>query len=228
MNPITFLVQHLMLPTLTWSYDHIYPNYAVSIILLTAMVKLVFYPLSQKQFSSMKKMSAIQPQLKAVQAKYKEDPKRMQVEMMALYKENNVNPLGGCLPLLVQMPFLIALFYSLSHEQFKQILQTPGVHGSLFWISDLSLPDHFYVLPVLIGLSTWISQKLSSSAAAPMEPMQKMMMGYIPFLMAFISWKLPSGVGLYWVVSQVLGAAQQYWVMRPEAPHTTTIIKQGS
>ena len=227
MNPIMHPIQMIMLPLLQWSYDHVYANYAISIVLLTVAVKAIFFPLSQKQFQSMKKMSEIQPEMKKLQEKFKNDPKQLQPAMMALYKENKVNPLGGCLPLLVQMPVLIALFKSLDDPQFKTMLAQPGAESTLFWLHNLSTPDPFYVIPVLIGISTWLTQKLSSSAAAPMEGPQKFLMSYMPVLMVLISSRLPSGVGIYWLVSQVLGAAQQYFATRP-AGGAAELSKQGT
>ncbi len=164
----------------------------------------------------MKKMSALQPELKVLQDKYKSDPKRMQQEMMALYKRHQVNPLSGCLPLLVQMPVLIALFYALTHQQFISLVRTEGVHASFFWIMDLSRKDPWYVLPVFIGLLTWLPQKLGVSGPAP-EGSQKMIMMYMPVFMLFISINLPAGVCLYLAVSQLLSTVQQYLAMRPQA-----------
>lgn len=188
-------------------------DYGLSIILLTVAVKLVFYPLTKKQFESMAKMKEIQPRLKKLQDQHKGNPQQLQTEMMQLYKKEGVNPLGGCLPLLVQMPFLIGLFLALNSKTFAE--QVVGNAGFL-WIADITAkhPNFFQelgkdwtiaILPILVGISTYATQKMMGSADPKMAPM----MAFMPVLMVFISFSLPAGVLLYWASSNLITAWQQ-------------------
>jgi len=218
MNPITFLVKEIMLPMLKFFYDNIYPNYGIAIILLTILVKAIFYPLSVKQFKSMKEMQKLQPKLKEIQEKYKKEPEKLQKQMIALYKEHKVNPLGGCFPLLVQLPFLIALFYTLMDKQFKNMLIASGKGGTFLWINNMAAADKTYILPILIAITTYLSQKTMQQTTDPSQKnMMSMMNNMMPILMFFISLKLYAGVLIYWVVSQGLTALQQYYMLNQEA-----------
>ena len=224
MNPISFLVQEIMLPLLKFFYDSIFPNYGVAIILLTILVKAIFYPLTNKQFKSMKAMQKIQPKLKEIQAKHKKTPEKLQKEMIALYREHNVNPLGGCLPLLIQLPFLIALFYTLMNPEFNELLKAAGSGGTFLWIKDLAAPDKTLVLPTLVAASTYFSQKMMHSAdAGKPTGMMATMNTMMPMLMFFISLRLYAGVLIYWAVSQGLTALQQYYMMRQDSGGKKTI-----
>ncbi|MBT5856015.1 membrane protein insertase YidC [bacterium] len=211
-----------MIPFLTYSYNSIYPNYAIAIILLTIVIKAALYPLTKKQFDSMKKMQVLQPQFKELKVKYKKDPQRIQQETIKLYKENNVNPLGGCLPLIIQLPFLFALFYTMSSDAFNALITAPGVFPGLttFWLPNLADPDHSYILPVLIGVSTFLSQKFST-----VDAQQQKIMMFMPAIMVVICVKMPAGVLLYWAVSQIIGTAQQYFIMNPKKE---TAISKGA
>lgn len=218
MNPITFLVKEIMLPMLKFFYDNIYPNYGIAIILLTILVKAIFYPLSVKQFKSMKEMQKLQPKLKEIQEKYKKEPEKLQKQMIALYKEHKVNPLGGCFPLLVQLPFLIALFYTLMDKQFKNMLIASGKGGTFLWINNMAAADKTYILPILIAITTYLSQKTMQQTTDPSQKnMMSMMNNMMPILMFFISLKLYAGVLIYWVVSKGLTALQQYYMLNQEA-----------
>jgi YidC/Oxa1 family membrane protein insertase len=181
------------------------PNYGIAIILLTIIIKMVLYPLSHKQMKSMLAMQQIQPKIKEIQQKYKEkDPKKMQQKMMDLYREHNVNPAAGCLPLLIQMPILIALFRSL--------ISFPYVntdHASFIWVQNLSDKDPYYILPILAGVTTYFQSKMTTSAT---DPTQKMMLYTMPVFIAWISSTFPAGLSLYWVVFNVVGWAQQYYI----------------
>ncbi len=212
MNPITFLVDHMMVPFLTFSYNHIFPNYGFAIILLTVVVKGLFYPLTNKQFRSMKAMQAVQPQLKELQEKFRKQPEKLQKEIMGFYKKHNINPLNGCLPILVQLPFFFAIYYTVSSATFKEMIAIPGINPGLlpFWAANLGQPDHFpfqLILPVLIGVITYLSQKFMT-----MDPQQAKIFAWMPVLMVVISINMPSGVLLYWVVSQALSYAQQRYI----------------
>jgi YidC/Oxa1 family membrane protein insertase len=222
MNPITWLVNNLMMPFLNFSYENIFPNYGVAIILLTLVVKIVFYPLNNKQFESMKAQKKIQPELKKLQEKYKDQPEKLNKEMLKLWKENNANPFSGCLPVLIQMPFFFAIFYTIRSEAFKVVIAQPGINSGFlpFWLSDLGMPDKTYILPVIIGITMYLSQKMTVT-----DPKQAKMFMFMPFLMVFICFNLPSGVLLYWAVSQILQIAQQSYMLKKE-PETQSLVKE--
>lgn len=201
-----FISENLMLPLLNF-LNQFCNNYAFSIVLLTLIVKLAFWSLNKKQFDSMKNMQEIQPKVKELQEKFKEDPKKMQMEIMGLYKAYNVNPLGGCLPLLVQMPFFIGIFSTLRSEAFlKMVTEAPSA-SNFFWITDLTAPDPLMILPVLIGAITWVSQKFMTT-----DPKQAQMMAFMPVLMIVMSFKLPAGILIYWFASQLFSTLQQIYM----------------
>jgi YidC/Oxa1 family membrane protein insertase len=217
---------------LKWLMDFLHrfiPNYGVIIILMSVITKVLFYRLSNKSFKSMKDMQAVQPELKALQDKYKDNKEKLNKATMELYKEHGVNPLGGCLPLLLQMPVFFALYRVL-----RSAVELRGA-GFFGWIHDLSNMDVIYalpfnipvvggfidnsisVLPILMGLSMWAQQKLGgtgmgmSSGSQPanqMAAMNKIM----PFFMTFIFYRMPSGLVLYWLVNNILTVVQQYYI----------------
>jgi len=196
-------IENLMSNTLHYFYS-LFHSYGVAIILLTLAIRLILYPLTHKQTESMKALQDIQPEMKKIQEKYKDDPQKSQQEIMALYKKHKVNPMGGCLPLLVQMPFLIALYQTLIHTtQFK--------NANFLWVKDLSGPD--IPLVILLGLTTYLSQKLTVT-----DPNQAKTMAFVPVLMMFMFWKLPAGVILYIVISNLFTMAQQYYIMKKPSP----------
>ncbi len=181
-------------------------NYGAAIILLTIVVRiLLFYP-SLKSATAMEEMKKIQPQMTALREKYKKDPQRMNQEMMKLYKEHKVNPLGGCLPMLLQLPFFVALYNVLSVS--IELRQSPFLS---FWIKDLSVYDPFYILPVLMGLSMIFTMKMTSTSVDPQQ--QKIMMFMnIAFIFLF-AW-LPAGLLLYITLSNLLSIVQQLYVRK--------------
>lgn len=181
-------------------------NYGIAIILLTIVVRLLlFYP-SLKSATAMEEMKKIQPLLTAVREKYKKDPARMNQEMMKLYKEHKVNPVGGCLPMLLQLPFFIALYNVLSVSiELRQASFIP------FWIRDLSVYDPYYILPVLMGVSMIFTMKMTSSTADPQQAKIMMFMN-IAFIFLF-AW-LPAGLLLYITLSNVLSIVQQLYVRK--------------
>ncbi len=181
-------------------------NYGIAIILLTIVVRLLlFYP-SLKSATAMEEMRKIQPQLMAIREKYKKDPQRMNQEMMKLYKEHKVNPLGGCLPMLLQLPFFVALYNVLSVS--IELRQSPFIS---FWIKDLSVHDPYYILPVLMGVSMIFTMKMTSSTPDPQQAKIMMFMN-IAFIFLF-AW-LPAGLLLYITLSNVLSIVQQLYVRR--------------
>jgi YidC/Oxa1 family membrane protein insertase len=181
-------------------------NYGIAIILLTIVVRiLLFYP-SLKSATAMEEMKKLQPQLTALREKYKKDPQRMNQEMMKMYKEHKVNPLGGCLPMLLQLPFFVALYNVLSVS--IELRQSPFIS---FWIKDLSVYDPFYILPVLMGVSMIFTMKMTSTTVDPQQ--QKIMMFMnIAFIFLF-AW-LPAGLLLYITLSNLLSIVQQLYVRR--------------
>ena len=203
-----FLTDDIMLPFLNYCYGLV-PNYGLAIILLTIVIKVAFYPLTKKQFQAMKMSQKIQPILKELQETHKKDPQKLQQEMMKVWKEHKVNPLGGCLPMLVQIPFFFAIFYTVTGDAFKSILAQPGINTGLFpfWLSNLTMPDKTFILPIIIGIATYLSQKLMT-----IDPKQAAIFMFMPFLMAIISITMPAGALLYWAVSTIVSVIQQYMI----------------
>jgi len=192
---------------LKWTYLHMVHNWGWAIIILTVIINIALLPLRITSQKSALKMQKLQPQMRAIQDKYKKipmrDPRRaeMNAEVSALYKKEGVNPAGGCLPLLIQLPFLWA-FYSMLGNAIELR------HASFLWIHDLSAPDKLYILPVLIVASTYFMQRLTPSAG--MDPAQQRMMTLMmPAMLGFFSWSLPSGLSLYWTMGNVIAIIQQ-------------------
>ncbi len=190
---------------LQFIYKYI-PNYGIAIILLTILIRLVTFPLQYKSFKSMKKMQQIQPELNKIKEKYKDEPQKMQKETMDLFKKAGANPLSGCLPLLLQMPFFFAIY--------RVLYSAVELVGAPFygWIHDLSIHDPFYVLPVLMGIAMLAQQKLTPQTTV--DPTQQKIMMFMPVVFAFIMKSLPAGLVLYIFVSTVVGVAQQALVYR--------------
>ena len=179
-------------------------NYGIAIILLTLVIKLILYPLTVKQVKGMKSMQELQPKMKELQEKYKGNQEKLNKEMAVLYKESGVNPLSGCLPLIVQMPILMGIFYAIRDYQYASL-------PSFLWVVDLSGPDHLYILPILSAATTYIQQKQTSTDA---NAQAKMMMNLMPLFIGYISITFPAGLVLYWVVSNVFQIGQQWWMYR--------------
>ena len=154
-------------------------------------------------------MQELAPEQKRLQEKYKNDKEKLNKELMKLYQENKVNPLGGCLPLLIQFPFIIALFRSLQTYDFEQ--------ASFLWIKDLGAPDSLYILPVLAAITTYLSSKIATPAASP-EASNNTMNIVMACLIGWMAIKFPSGLALYWVVSNIVQILQQLLIMRSPAP----------
>ncbi len=200
----------MMIPMLKYCYSFT-NSYGLAILLLTLILKLILFPLTVKQTESMAGIKLIQPKMKELQAKHKDNPQMLQMKMMELYKENKVNPLGGCLPTLVQIPFFIAIFVSLSSPQFKALVNTEGVSAGFLWLKSLTLPDKLMILPLLVAASTYLSQLTMNPGGAKDDPQMKMF-AYMPIFMFFIAMSMPSGVLLYWASSQLITGAQQYFL----------------
>lgn len=194
-----------MLRALQMIYKFI-PNYGLAIILVTILIRLLTFPLQFKSFKSMKKMQAIQPELTKIKEKYKDEPQKMQKETMELFKKAGANPLSGCLPLLLQMPFFFAIY--------RVLYSSVELVGAPFfgWIQDLSIHDPYYVLPVLMGIAMFAQQKLTPTTT--MDPTQQKIMMFMPIIFAFIMKSLPAGLVLYIFVSTVAGLLQQMLVYK--------------
>ncbi|MDY0251412.1 MAG: membrane protein insertase YidC [Pseudomonas sp.] len=186
-------------------FYNILGNYGISIILLTVIIKLIFWPLTQKSYVSMKAMQKLQPEMKKIREKYRTDRDGLNRATMQLYQENRVNPLGGCLPMLVQIPVFFALY--------KVLLDTIELRHAPFmlWITDLSVKDPYFVTPVLMGITMFIQQKLTPST---MDPIQAKMMLAMPIVFTFLFLNFPAGLVLYWLVNNLLTILQQYLIYR--------------
>ena len=182
-------------------------NFGVSIIIVTILIKIMLLPLTLKQDKSMKEMKKLQPELEKIKEKYANDKQMLNIKTMELYKEHKVNPLGGFLPLLLQLPILFALFGVLRNGIIPK-------DSSFLWLK-LSVPDPFYVLPVLNGAVSFFQQKLMGSADS--NPQMKNMMYIFPIMMIMFSLKMPSGLQLYWLTSSILAVVQQYFIMKKGA-----------
>lgn len=208
-NPIVELMRTLLTYAFQLTEMVGFPSYGVAIILLTIVIKAILAPLTVKQIKSMKAMQELQPRMKAIQDKYKNDPQRMQQEIGNMYKELGVNPLAGCLPLLVQMPFLIAIFYALQNYPYD-----PNFVQFL-WLPSLGETDPYYILPVLSAVSTWLmSRQTSQDATGAAASQQKMMMWFMPLFIGYISLNFPAGLVIYWIVSNVFQFVQQHFIYK--------------
>jgi YidC/Oxa1 family membrane protein insertase len=184
---------------LRFIHDYI-PNYGITIILLTVGIKLIFVPLQYKSYKSMKMMKAIQPKIAAVQEKYKGDRDKLNKELMKLYRDQKVNPLGSILPMFLQMPVFIALFNVLYMS--IDLRQAPF----MLWVTDLSVQDPFYVLPIIMGATMFIQQKITPNT---MDPTQAKIMLILPIGMTFLFINFPAGLVLYWMTNNILTITQQ-------------------
>jgi YidC/Oxa1 family membrane protein insertase len=189
---------------LTFFYGY-FKNYGIAIILLTVLIKIIFWPLTHKSYSSMKAMQKLQPEMQKLRDRFKNDKERLNKEMMSLYKTHRVNPLGGCLPMLVQIPVFFALY--------KVLLDSIALRHApfAFWLTDLSAKDPYYITPILMGASMFVQQKMTPTTADPMQAKIFMMM---PIVFTFLFLNFPSGLVIYWLVNNLLTILQQYFIHR--------------
>jgi len=180
-------------------------NWGLAIIILTVLIKLAFFPLSAASYRSMAKMRVVAPKLAKIKEQYGDDRERLNRAMMDLYKTEKINPLGGCLPVLIQIPVFISLYWS--------ILASVEMRYAPFigWITDLSRPDPYYVLPIIMGVSMLIQSKLNPT---PPDPMQAKLMQIMPIAFSVVFFFFPVGLVLYSVVNNVLSIAQQWYITR--------------
>jgi len=195
-QPIFWLLQHI---------HGLLGNWGWSIIALTVLIKLAFFPLSAASYKSMARMRAVSPKLQALKEQHGDDRQKMSQAMMELYKKEKINPLGGCLPILVQMPVFLALYWVLLES--VEMRQAPW----LLWITDLSIKDPFFILPIIMGATMFIQQQLNPT---PPDPMQAKVMKLMPIIFTFFFLWFPAGLVLYWVVNNCLSIAQQWYITR--------------
>ena len=201
---------------LVWMHEHLALGYGVVLILFGLMVRGVLWPLNQKAMRSAMEMQAIQPKLQEIQARYKNDPPKLQQAMFALYKEHGVNPMGGCWPMLLPMPVLLALFFVL-----QSTIEIRGV--PFLWFTDLSRADPLFIIPVLSGLSMFALSKLGQRGL-PSNPQAKMMMYMMPVMMLFIFLNMASGLNLYYLV-QNLASLPQQWLISQERGRAAPLVR---
>jgi len=202
-----------ILAMLKWFYA-LCGNWGVAVILLTIVVRIMVLPFNVYSYKSMKKMQEIQPQIASLRERYKDDQQKQQQEMMTLMRENKVNPVGGCLPVLLQFPIFIALYQVLGNS--IELYQAPFT----LWINDLSLKDPFYILPVLMGVTMFIQQKITPNT---MDPAQAKVLQYMPLIFTFFMVTLPSGLTLYMWVGALFSVLQQLYFMRDQKPVTAVV-----
>ncbi|MGM0365512.1 MAG: YidC/Oxa1 family membrane protein insertase [Actinomycetota bacterium] len=218
LRPIQTVIEHIIV----YLYQNVVQSYGVVIILLTLIVRVVLTPLTISQTKSMAKMQKMQPKLKEIQKKYKDDKQKIQEKTMEFYKKNNVNPLAGCLPLLLQMPIFFALFQALRNPSdiVKDVLGQFTINGAanpnynFMWL-NLNEPDPYYVLVILMVGTMFLTTKMTTT-----DPKQSMISYIMPVVFGFISIRLPAGILVYWVTTNVWSIGQQWvvnkWVKRGE------------
>jgi YidC/Oxa1 family membrane protein insertase len=217
-------------------YELLGHNFAIAIIVFTVLIRLITYPLTVQQQKSAKAMQAMQPQLQALQKKYAKDKETLNKETMKLYQEAGINPLGGCLPMLLQFPIFIGLYqvillvmavnplqlFNLSKHLYPflpQLVSLLPLNNRFLWL-DLGLPDPFYLLPILVVITTWWQQKVMTppSADPQSQAMNRQMALMMPLMFGYFVMISPSGLGLYWLISNLIGVAQYWMVGRSQAP----------
>ena len=204
----------IMFMNFTYRFTH---NYGIDIIILTILIKIIFYPLSVKSYKSMKEMQKLQPMVAKLKEKYKNDKQKLNQEMMGLYKARGVNPMGGCLPMVIQIPVFFALYKALSGA--IELRHAPF----FWWINDLSAPEDLFsfvipgigftvpvrILPLIMGVTQVIQQKMTPTSV---DPLQEKMMLFMPIFFTFLFWGFPAGLVLYWLVNNVISIGQQYYI----------------
>jgi YidC/Oxa1 family membrane protein insertase len=183
-------------------------NWGWAIVILTLLIKLIFFPLSAASYKSMARMKEVQPRLLNLREQFKGDPQKLNRAMMDLYKQEKINPLGGCLPVVVQIPVFIALYWVLLSS--VEMRNAPWI----LWIKDLSVPDPYYILPVIMAVSMFVQTKLNPT---PPDPLQAKIMMWMPIVFSVMFFFFPAGLVLYWVVNNILSIAQQWQINQMSA-----------
>lgn len=238
MNPIQFLAHQMMIPILNSFYELTH-SYGLAIILLTLTIKAALFPLTAKQFKASRQMQLLQPKLVELQQKYKEKPEELQIKMMEFYKEHNANPFSSCLPMIIQLPFLFALYSALGNKEFQAQIANKG----FLFIQNLAavgvLPGKGHgllwdnlILVIFFGVTTYFTQKMMTTN--PSDPMQKQMLTMMPLMMTvmFLFFPLPSGILLYIAISNLFTIAQNFFLTRgtpavaagPSVPASKAVI----
>lgn len=205
-------IEYLMTVVLTTFYSLTemigVPSYGLAIILLTVLIKILVYPLTKKQLESMKAMQRIQPQMKKLQEKYKDNPQVFQKKLMELYQKEGANPMSGCLPMLIQMPILMGMYYTLYSFNYGEAVP------SFLWLPNLSESDPTYALPFLAAATTFLQQKMMSTGEVNQQ--MRVMMIVMPLFIGWISLNFPAGLVLYWVTMNIVQIIQQWWTNRQD------------
>jgi YidC/Oxa1 family membrane protein insertase len=201
---------------LVWMHEHLNLAYGVVLIIFGILVRVLLWPLNQKAMRANMQLQAVQPLMKEIQDKYKNDPQKVQQEMFKLYKEHGVNPLGGCWPMLLPMPVLFALFFV-----FQNTIELRG--ASFLWLPDLSRPDPIYIIPIVMGLSMYGLSKVGQIGMEP-NPQMKMMLYVLPVMMTFLFLNFASGLNLYYAVSNIASIPQQWLLARERQKRTAKAI----
>jgi len=196
-----------MLIVLKWLYQYVH-NYGLAIIILTILIKIIFWPLGNKSYESMKQMQKLQPKMKELQEKYKGDRQKLSQETMALYKVHKVNPMSGCLPMLIQIPVFFGLYKTLLYA--IELRHSPFI----WWIQDLSDKDPYYITPIIMGGTMWIQQKMTPMSG---DPMQQKVMLFMPIIFTFLFLNFPAGLVIYWLLNNVISIGQQYYINKRHA-----------
>ena len=207
LNPIVSLVQTGINVIYKMLSDAGFPNYGAAIILLTVIIKMALYPLTVKQIRSMKALQELQPKMKKIQDQYKDNPQALQQEMAKLYENAGINPLAGCLPILAQMPILMAIYYALRDMVYEG-------DPSFFWIPSLSEADPIHILPLVSALTTYVVSAQTTSSEGGSQA--KIMMYMMPAFIGWISWNFAAGLVIYWITNNFVQGAQQWWMYRDE------------
>jgi YidC/Oxa1 family membrane protein insertase len=203
------LIRFFAVPTrwlLLWMHESLGLAYGLVLVVFGILVRVILWPLNQKAMRASMQMQAIQPLMKDLQDRHKDDPQRLQQEMFKLYKEHNVNPFGGCWPMLLPMPVLFALFFVLQNS-----IELRGT--SFLWLPDLSRPDPLYIIPLVMGISMFALTKVGQLGMEP-NPQMKMMLYFMPVMMTVLFVNFPSGLNLYYAVSNIASVPQQWMLAR--------------
>lgn len=198
----------LICAPLFWLLEKLYQclgNWGWAIIAITVLIKIAFYRLSEKSYRSMARMKELQPKIEAIKQRYGDDREQLGKATIELYKKEKINPVGGCLPMLIQIPIFLGLYWVLIES--VELRQAPFI----FWIHDLAVKDPYYILPVLMGISMFVQQKLNPK---PADPIQEKVMLFLPVMLTFLFISFPAGLVLYWFVNNVLSALQQWIIMK--------------
>jgi YidC/Oxa1 family membrane protein insertase len=211
----TFIAQPLFW-LLSWLHL-LFGNWGWAIIAIVVLLKLALYPLSAKQYQSMAKMRAVQPRIEALKERYGDDKQQFQIAMMELYKKEKINPIGGCLPMLIPIPIFLGLYWVLLET--VELRHAPWMG----WIQNLTASDPYFVLPILNLIVMYLTQKLTPTPG--MDPMQKKMMQFMPLVFGVMMAFFPAGLVLYWVTNGLLGLAQQWWMSKRHGPKTAVVAR---